>query len=162
MRLLREQPSGSSVGPPFPGDQLIKSTIDAATLQAYLESEYRVQGGNPFVLRIGDFSHELAEALKQVGADCCAFVTAFNPFSQTLDDAANARRHAELARQLSGRGLACIEGLGQHPTNGWPGEVSYLIFGLPLDAAKDMGNRFGQNAIVWSGSAARPELILLR
>lgn len=139
-----------------------ESIIDAATLRAYLETEYNVQGSAPFFLRVGEFSPELAEALTQAHADCCAFVTAFNPFSQKSDDAMNAQRHAELGREISSRGLTCIEGLGQHLTSGWPGEVSYLIFGLQLGAAKELGTQFGQNAIVWSGPAARPELILLR
>ena len=42
------------------------------------------------------------------------------------------------------------------------GEASYLIFGLTLEAAKMLGMRLEQNAIVWAGVDAVPQLILLR
>jgi len=34
--------------------------------------------------------------------------------------------------------------------------------GLSLEASKSLGARFEQNAIVWSGADAVPQLILLR
>ena len=55
-----------------------------------------------------------------------------------------------------------MQGLGEHPTNGWPGEASYLIFGLTLEAAKMLGMRLEQNAIVWTGADTVPQLVLLR
>ena len=61
-----------------------------------------------------------------------------------------------------GAGHQGWQGLGQHPTNGWSGEVSYLILGLTLEAAKVLGARHEQNAIVWSDADALPQLILLR
>ena len=67
-----------------------------------------------------------------------------------------------LGRALRQRSLICLEGVGRHPANQWPGEVSYLILGLTLDAAKTLGTRLEQNAIVWSGADAVPRLILLR
>ena len=84
------------------------------------------------------------------------------PFSQILDDEANAERHAALGQELGRRSLASIEGIGQHPSNLWPGEPSYLVFGLTLVAAKTLGTRLEQNAIVWTGTDAVPQLILLR
>ena len=94
--------------------------------------------------------------------DCSAYITALNPFSRALDVAANAERHAALGRELEQRSLASIEGLGQHPSNQWPGEASYLVFGLTLEAAKTLGTRLEQNAIVMAGADAVPQLILLR
>jgi len=146
----------------MPEPSLSESHIDAATLQAYLETEYRVGGPAPFVLRIGERSAALAATLARARVDCCAFIAAVNPFGQVLDEAVNARRHAELGQDLAARGLASLEGVGQHPSNGWPGEESYLVFGLPLAAAKALGTRLEQNAIVWSGADAVPQLILLR
>ncbi len=144
------------------GFLLSESIIDAATVQAYRETDYRVHGDRPFTLRIGEASEALAAAHKLNRAACSAYITAFNPFSQPLDDDANAGRHAALRREIERRGLSSIEGVGQHPSNQWPGEASYLIFGLTLEAAKTLGARLEQNAIVWSGSDATPQLILLR
>ena len=163
MGLLREQQSGCSVGPSIAeGFFLSDSTIDAATIQAFRETEYRVHGDEPFTLWIGEASSVLAALHKRHGVDCSAYVTAHNPYSQALDDAANALRHAELGRELGQRCLFAVEGVGRHPSNGWKGETSYLILGLTLEAAKVLGARHEQNAIVWSDADAVPQLILLR
>jgi len=107
-------------------------------------------------------SADLLSAHKRQKADCSAFLTACNPFSQSVDDATNAARHASLAQELSCRGLVFLPGVGQHPSNQWPGEASFLVFGLTLEAAKVLGARFEQNGFVWSGADAVPQLILLR
>ena len=144
------------------GFLLFESIIDAAMVQAYRETEYRVHGDGPFTLRIGEAGVALAAAQRRHREDCSAYITACNPFSQALDDAANAERHAALGGELEQRSLSSIEGVGQHPSNQWPGEASFLIFGLTLEAAKTLGTRLEQNAIVWSGADAVPQLILLR
>jgi hypothetical protein len=138
------------------------SAIDPPTLQAYLETDYRVHGEPGFTLRVGRASAELLAAHKRRRTDCSAFLTACNPFSQPLDAAASAARQAALAKELSGRSLAFVPGVGQHPSNGWPGEDSFLVFGLTLEAAKALGTRLEQNGLVWSGADAVPQLILLR
>ena len=138
------------------------SAIDPPTLQAYLETDYCVHGEPGFTLRVGRASAELLAAHKRRRTDCSAFLTACNPFSQPLDAAANAARQAALAKELSGRSLAFLPGVGQHPSNGWPGEDSFLVFGLTLEAAKALGTRLEQNGLVWSGADAVPQLILLR
>ena len=144
------------------GFLLSESIIDAAMVQAYRETEYRVHGDEPFTLRIGDASPALAAAHKRHRVDCSAYITAFNPFSQALDDEANVELHAALGRELDQRSLSRKEGVGQHPSNQWPGEASFLVFGLTLEAAKTLGTRLEQNAIVWCGADAVPQLILLR
>ena len=139
-----------------------ETIIDSAMNQAYQETEYRVQGDEPFTLRVGQASKVLAILQKRLRVDCSAYITACNPYSQQLDDATNMQRHAELGRELRQRSLIAFEGVGQHPSNQWLGEVSYLILGLTLEAAKVLGSRLEQNAIVWSGADAVPQLILLR
>jgi len=67
-----------------------------------------------------------------------------------------------VAHELDEAGYSYLEGIGQHSSNGWIGEKSYLVFGLTLDDAKALGTRLEQNAIVWSGADAIPQLILLR
>ena len=136
--------------------------IDAATIQAYRETEYRVHGDEPFILRIGQACEMLAAVHKRHRVDCSAYITACNPYSQRLDDVANARRHADLGHELRQRSLTAFDGIGQHPSNPWVGEASYLILGLTLEAAKTLGTRLEQNAIVWCGADVRPQLILLR
>ena len=164
MRLFIEQPSGKCVDPPFLSEGFLfsDSAIDRSTIQAYLETDYRILGNAPSTLRIGVVSPELAALHKAHQADCSAFISACNPSSQTFDEAANAERQAALARELTQRSLRYIDGIGQHPSNQWPGEASFLVFGLTLEAARTLGTRFEQNAIIWSGPDAVPQLILLR
>ena len=141
---------------------MFESIINAGTVQAFRETEYRVHGDERFSLIAGETCPPLAAAHKRYRVDCSAYITACKPFSQILDDEPNAERHAALGRDLNHRSLASIQGIGQHPSNQWPGESSYLIFGLTLVAAKTLGTRLEQNAIVWTGADAVPQLILLR
>lgn len=136
--------------------------IETTTLQAYAETEYRVNGEAPFVLRVGKASAALLALHRQSRTDSSAFVTAWNPFGEALDDAENAARMSVLEGELRFRGLSFVDGVGQHPSGGWPGEVSFLVLGLALEAAKALGQRHQQNAIIWSGPDAVPQLILLR
>ena len=139
-----------------------ESAIDPRTVQAYLETEYRVHGEPGLTLRVGQASPDLLSAHKLHKADCSAFLTACNPFSEPFDAAANAARQAALAKELSRRSLIFLPGIGQHPSNKWPGEDSFLVFGLTLEAAKVLGLKFEQNGFVWTGADAIPQLILLR
>ena len=138
------------------------SIIDPGTIQAYQETEYRVLGGQPFTLRVGQANADLLTTHKLHQVDGSAFLTACNPFSQRLDDAANVLRQATLAAQLRQHGVAFAPGIGQHPCNDWPGEDSFLVLGLDLEAARSLGARFEQNALIWSGADGVPQLILLR
>lgn len=139
-----------------------KTYIDAATVQAYLETEYRVLGGTPHVLRIGIVNSTLLALHKHYQVECSAFLTACNPYSQIVDDVKNHSRQRELADEVANRGLIYLPGIGQHPSNEWPGEESFLVLGLKLHEAKLLGEHFQQNAIVWCDATGMPELILLR
>jgi hypothetical protein len=75
---------------------LFESIIDAGTVRAFRETEYRVHGDEPFTLRVGETCSSLAAAHKRQRVECGAYITACNPFSQILDDDANAERHAAL------------------------------------------------------------------
>lgn len=156
------QPAAAIPAAPDADGAAPATRIDAATRQAYRETDYRVQDDPPFTLHIGEPSPALAAAQRQQGVDCSAYVSACNPLGQRLAARDNAARHAALGRELADRGLAWREGIGQHPVGDWPGEPSYLVFGLDLDAARRLGQRLAQNAIVWSGADARPQLVLLR
>ena len=138
------------------------SVINPVTIQAYLETGYHVHAEPPFALSVGQVSSDLLTTHKTHSIGCSAFITACNPFSQMLDEAENQDRQRSLAAELARRGLKFLQGVGTHPSNHWPGEDSFLVLGLNLEAAKALGQRFEQNALVWSASDAIPQLILLR
>lgn len=77
-------------------------------------------------------------------------------------DEANERGHAELASMLYDHVLQAVEGSGSEEGTEWPAEKSYFALGLQLDTAKQIGRHFDQDAIVWVGADAVPQLILLR
>ena len=138
------------------------SVIAQSSIQAYLETNYHVHGATPLNLNIGVANAGLAALHKTHSVESSAYVTACNPFSQALDDSANDARQAVLARELQQHGLTYIKGIGQHSTNGWTGEQSFLVLGLSREDAKMLGARHEQNAIVWCDQDAKPELVLLR
>ncbi|MBX9847794.1 MAG: DUF3293 domain-containing protein [Rhodocyclaceae bacterium] len=140
----------------------VSSVIPSELIQAYLETEYRILGEQPFTIKVGELSRDLLSTHKQNRVSSSAFLTAWNPYSQKADDATNRELQSTLAKNLLHRSLNFIEGIGQHPSNKWAGEESYLVLGLTLEAAKTLGRRLEQNAIVWSGASAVPQLILLR
>lgn len=142
------------------------SNLAPALLQAYRETHYRVNSvssdSEPLVLRVDEVSTPLAILHKKFGVDCSAFITACNPWSESLPDAENSRRHENLLHALRTRSLRWLEGIGQHPGNQWPGEPGVLILGLSLAAAKVLAQDCQQNAFVWSGADAKPTLVILQ
>jgi hypothetical protein len=78
-----------------------------------------------------------------------------------LDEQTNLRRQEMLAAELRSRSLVFLPGAGRHPTNGWPAEPSFLVLGLALEASKNLGRHYEQNAMVWAGTDAVPRLVIL-
>lgn len=125
-----------------------RSEIQPETIQAYYETEYQVTGEPSLVLHIGEYNESLSRLYKSNKLDSCAFITSCNPCSKILSDEVNADRHDELGRELRRRGLKFFQCEGRHPVGNWPGEASYLILSLSLEAAKILVKKYEQNAIV--------------
>jgi hypothetical protein len=139
-----------------------RQVIDAATVLAYQQSEYRVHGSVPIILQVGVRSAQLAILQQVHRTDCSAFVTACNPLGVLIDDAVNTQRQEALAAEISRLGHIAIGGLGQHPTGQWPAEPSFLVLGLSRAGAQQLGRQFEQNAVLWANADATPQLLLLR
>ncbi|MFN8864290.1 MAG: DUF3293 domain-containing protein [Flavobacteriales bacterium] len=137
------------------------ATLPPGLIQAYRETHYKVPGLE-LALVIDQPNPALELAHHRHRADCSAFITACNPYSAELTPAENERRQRHLAEELRSRSLSFADGVGQHPSNGWAGEPSFLVFGLTLEAAKTLCTRLEQNGFVWSGADAVPRLILLK
>lgn len=143
-----------------------QSVIAPSLIQAYLAAHYRVDAESPFTLKVGVFSEPLAQHFQRHSCDCAAFLTACNPWSEDVGDTGNAARQAALAHELTNRSLKFIDGVGLDGQNEgpekWPGEASFLVFGLSLEASRALGRTYAQNALIWCGKDAVPQLILLR
>lgn len=139
------------------------SQIHPDKVRAYMATDYRLgHTDQDIVLTISKHSERLATLFAGNGVNCGAFLTAYNPQGTILSDAANAQGHAELASKLQELGLQAIEGSGSEEGTEWPAEKSYFALGLALEPAKAIGIHFDQDAIVWVGPDAVPQLILLR
>ena len=142
---------------------MARTEIPVDKIEAYLDTQYRVGvGPDAFVLRVGEHSPALALHYAAMESDCALFITAFNPLGQEQDDDANKEAHARLGTVLHPLASAIIKGEGSDPSGKWSPENSYLAFGIDADSARELGRSFQQDAVVWIGKDAIPQLLLLR
>lgn len=137
--------------------------LTPALLAAYRATHYTAgEGGERLVLRVDEPSPALRAAYARLGAREAAYLTACNPLSLPFPPEENARRMRALEEALDALGHPRLSGRGEDPAGTWPGEPSWLVFGLSLADARGLGERFGQNALLHAGADAVPRLVLLR
>lgn len=137
--------------------------ISADKIRAYEATDYRLGHSNDdIILNIGKYEPRLLELFRENGVSCGAFLTAYNPQGAQQSEAENKFAHAKLAQDLTDLGVRMIEGSGSENGTNWEAEFSYFALGLPLEAANRIGTEADQDAIVWVGADAVPQLILLR
>ena len=135
--------------------------LTSELFQAYINTAYRVYDGNSVeTLQIGEASDFMVERMQSLGVTAACLITACNPFSEPLGRTENTARNAALAAEIRKAGLALIPGRGESLQDGWPGEESFLVFGLTKDLAVTWCRRYRQNAVVWIGSDGVPLLLL--
>jgi len=140
-----------------------ETTIAADKVRAYRATDYRLgHTTQDIVLAPGLRSDRLAALFASKFVTCGAFLTAFNPLGTQKSDIANDLAHAQLATVLTDLGLESIEGSGSEVGSHWPAEKSLFALGLSREGAVSIGRQFDQDAIVWVGDSAVPELVLLR
>lgn len=130
-----------------------------ANLQAaYRATSYLVHDGpTTCVLRIGRSAKPLHRHLGHPRA--CAVLTAFNPGSQRLCAADNARRHARLCDRVRALRIAHLPAVGQADAADWPAEHGLLLIGIHLAQADALARDFGQLAFVWVSVSAEVRLV---
>ncbi|SOD41649.1 DUF3293 domain-containing protein [Nitrosovibrio sp. Nv4] len=143
-----------------------QSEISEDLIAAYRSTNYRAgTGEDGITLRVGEYSEPLSRLFAQSGHRCAAFITACNPFGALENREANMKACADLRDRLDryvARPDQIIEGMGIGSSGAWPPEKSFLVLGLDLETSRTLGREFGQNAVVWVGADAIPQLILLR
>lgn len=139
------------------------SHIPLDLVAAYQAAEYCVNAGlATFSFHVQTHSPGLARLLQETQQHCAVFITAHNPFSEPLSKAENQAANAQLRQRLVELTSHLYPAAGTDPGGEWPPEPGYLALGVPLAAAQQLGREFRQNAIVWIGADAVPELVLLR
>ena len=130
-------------------------------LHAYRATQYRI-AGQGWYLQIGQAQPALLPHYQRLAVQSAVYLTACNPLGELLPDHLNARRMEQLRQTLQHAGWAFTEAFGQDPQGDWPGEASVLIWGMDLPTAKAWGQQWQQNALLFCGADAVPQLILLR
>ncbi|MEP1425871.1 MAG: DUF3293 domain-containing protein [Tateyamaria sp.] len=139
------------------------SQISKSKIAAYEATDYKVDlESRPFTLMVGEISTDLKDIYEEFGQNCAAFVTACNPLGIQQSDAENEARNAQLFLHLGDISVLVIGGAGTDPTGAWPPEASYLALGLDEEAARKIGNRWRQDAVIWADADAMPRLLFLR
>ena len=140
-----------------------ETSIAADKVRAYRATDYRLgHTTHDIVLAPGLRSSRLATLFASKSVTCGAFLTAFNPLGTQKSDTENVQAHAQLTTALTGLGLEFIEGSGSEEGTHWPAEKSLFALGLSREGSISIGRQFDQDAIVWVGDSAVPELVLLR
>ena len=140
-----------------------ETRISADKVRAYRATDYRLgHTTQDIVLAPGLRSDRLAELFASKSVTCGAFLTGFNPLGTQNSDTENDQAHAQLVTVLTDLGLEFIEGSGSEEGTHWPAEKSLFALGLSREGATSIGQQFDQDAIVWVGDSAVPELVLLR
>jgi Protein of unknown function (DUF3293) len=128
---------------------------------AYTNTTYRVFAPEPFDLRIGKWSSTLQNLMQATGSECCAFLSAYNPWSIEHHVGANNERHAEL-RTLT-RPAPYYEGVGfsENSEMPWMPERGMLVLQQEYpDTAYTLMRLFNQHAFVWCDESCVPQLLL--
>lgn len=113
----------------------------------------------PIGIRIGERAPALERLLARRGLTHWAFVTACNPGSQLRAPWFNTGRHLALLQVLRRGGYGWLIALAQGDAGDWPSETGVLVPGMDAASARNLGRRFGQNAVV-VGRRGQPARLL--
>ena len=137
--------------------------IDTEKIAAYEGAHYQIgTAENSYFLRLGIRCEELANSYDLTGHRCALFITAFNPLGTHQSDEANLAAHRRLTTELQKLTPHILEGSGADLRGNWPAEQSFLAFGIDQIKGELLGHQFQQDAVIWIGSDAVPQLVLVR
>lgn len=128
---------------------------------AYRKTSYMVDAlaASGVAIRIGECCPPLDDLLARTGTSLWAFITACNPRSEPLSIAENAARTKQLREVIEREGYALLPGAGVPDEAGWPPEPSFLVPGITVEDAMEIGRLFEQHAIVVGSRGAAAALL---
>ena len=125
---------------------------------AYSRAEYVVLSSPPIVFKIDERCTELDQLLDSCHVSLAGFITACNPKGLPQSDDENILAMNQLQSAIDDLRLPYFKGFGMDPEGTWK-EDSYLIMGIELDQACQLGRLFEQNAIVMLARNMVPKLV---
>ena len=153
--------NGLAKGTKMIEQKTVFSSVADELREAYRSAHFNVLEPSPFTLRIGEASQELAGLYRDYNISTAAFLTAWNPYSETTAQHANEFAQNQLQLKLDKFAAAVLSAIGEDASGRWPGEPSVLALGISREQAIRLGNDFRQNALVWIDADYVPELVFL-
>lgn len=124
--------------------------IPRELFEAFHATRYIVHAeGREIVLRAEGQSEELRQLLMEHGVSSCAFLTAFNPYSEKTDSQINAANQQRLLRQIRDNNWKYYEGEGRGTSPEDWREPSFLILGISLAEATELAKYYQQTAFLY-------------
>jgi len=141
-----------------------KTELSKTLVNSYRVALYRVLTGNSksFVLKIKKKSPDLEALMKSHKLFTATYVTGYNSQGKQTEPHINIKQQKNLLGDIRRTGLPFLEGFGEDPTGRWKSEPSFLVLGISPEDAEALGERYGQNAIVWMEDDYVPQLVMLR
>jgi hypothetical protein len=128
-----------------PFSPLTPTELDAA----YRATSYLLHlRGETIRLRVDHPSPEFISFLEHVECEQWAFISAVNPGSELLTEAANAGRHRRFLATVSAQKLIYFAGDAVPDTANWPIEPGLLLLHIDLEKALALAREFGQSAFL--------------
>lgn len=151
----------------MPATSYRTSQLPAPLQAAYRSALYQIDsqtktGVVAQTLRVGQRNDWLAQQLSQLPVPAACYLTSCNPRGQVLSAAQNTSRMRVLRQALRLEDWQYLNGCGQDPAGQWPGEDSVLIWAMDVDTAVQWAEQCEQNAVLWIGADAIPQLLWLR
>jgi hypothetical protein len=139
----------------------LKASFELGKWREYEQATYCVEadGNRTICFRVGGNSPRLDAFLDRSGAERWAFLTAWNPASEQLRRAENDRRQQELIDALQDDEYQWRPGEGRGRDPSWPPERSVFVLNLSTGAARALGRRFGQLAVLVGQRGGNSKLI---
>ena len=129
-------------------------TISPKLIKAYREAIYVVHlGDREIALQVNKASSQLANLMEEWEVSTAAFLTAFNPYSKTLDSQENEARQKKMWADAQPMCPKIFPGIGRDKNDQWPHELSVLALGINLQDAQILADQYEQNAFLWVSNA---------
>ena len=130
-----------------------------------LEAAYRATTYRVFLpaglceLRLDQQSETLRNWLETDGAESFAILTAHNPDAKQFDQATNMVRQSQMEIELLEAGHEPYTGENEADSGDWPAEETCFVANISLPSAREIGAKYGQNAIVHGLADGIPRLV---
>ena len=132
--------------------------LPAELVAAYEATLYEVFGERPAVLSVADAAGAHDQWLARNDSHTAVVITAWNPFSRSLDAAANEEANALLRAAIESQNLRCVAARGRHPSGQWS-EESLCAFDVPDPLLDEWLIEYRQNAAIRVRLGEQPLLV---